>query len=240
VVIGAEQIASATPMNVWPKEQRLQTRGGDRTLMMTRFEDAESYHPALIARVLELAAGSPFTRQYIRAFGGVKVERPAAWSSPEAALVDARAAAMLREALGISGAQPFESWANVYRRGDYSMPHSHPRARASVLYMLDPGDADPEDPLSGQFAVLDPRYRDCCQDQPNFLTNPIMPKLAAGSMLLFPGWLVHGVNPYTGARPRLTFTWNFRGPAAGPPPAGPPPARPTGPASDPESNPLED
>lgn len=225
----------AADMDVWPKGQRLQTRGGDRTLLATRFEDAESYHPALIARVLELAGGSPFTRQYIRAFGGVKVERPAAWNSPEAALVGARAAAMLREALGIAGADPFESWANVYRRGDYSMPHSHPRAAASVVYVLDPGDADPEDPLSGQFAVLDPRYRDCCQDQPNYLTNPIMPKLAAGSMLLFPGWLVHGVNPYTGRRPRITLTWNFRAAQ----PSQQTRAAPMS-ATNPESNPLED
>jgi hypothetical protein len=100
--------------------------------------------------------------------------------------------------------------------------------------MLDPGDPDPEDPLSGQFAVLDPRYRDCCRDQPSYLTNPIMPKLVAGSMLLFPGWLVHGVNPYTGTRPRITLTWNFAGPEGAsvpPPPSG---------AADTGANPLED
>lgn len=221
--------------NVWPQGQRLQSRAGDRTLIATRFEDTETYHPALIARVLELAGGSPLTRQYIRAFGGVKVERPAAWNSAEAALVGARAAALLREGMGISGIEPFESWANVYRRGDYSMPHSHPRAAASILYMLDPGDADPADPLSGQFAVLDPRYRDCCQDQPNYLTNPIMPKLLPGSMLLFPGWLVHGVNPYTGTRPRITLTWNFPGPEIGRPRAA------AGiPAPEDGVNPLED
>jgi len=197
-------------MESWPSGQKLQKRGDDRTILLTRFEDVARYHPALIARVLALAEGSPFTRQYIRAFGGVKVETPAQWGSPEAALVEARARAMLQEALGQGDAEIFESWANIYRAGDYSMPHSHPRAAASVVYVLDAGDPDPADPLSGQFAVLDPRYRDCCRDQPNYLTNPIMPKLPAGSMLLFPGWLVHGVNPYTGARPRITFTWNFR------------------------------
>lgn len=197
-------------MEIWPPGQKLQTRGGDRTILLTRFEDAERYHPALIGRVLALAEGSTFTRQYIRAFGGVKVERPAQWGSAEADLVEARARAMLQQGLGQGDAEIFESWANVYRAGDYSMPHSHPRAAASVVYVLDAGDPDPADPLSGQFAVLDPRYRDCCQDQPNYLTNPIMPKLPAGSMLLFPGWLVHGVNPYTGNRPRITFTWNFR------------------------------
>jgi len=222
-------------MNIWPPGQKLQARGGDRTLFLTRFEDAESYHPALIARVLALATGSPFTRQYIRAFGGVKVERPADWGSPEATLVDARARAMLQRGFGIAVEAPFESWANVYRRGDYSMPHSHPRAMASVVYVLDPGDPDPDDPLSGQFAVLDPRYRDCCQDQPSYLTNPIMPKFVAGSMLLFPGWLVHGVNPYTGTRPRITLTWNFAGSA----PAGLAPPAASG-EPDAGANPLED
>lgn len=220
-------------MKVWPDGQKLQKRSaGDRTLFLTRFDDIDSYHPALTARVLELAAGSPFTRKYIRAFGGLKVERPAAWNSQEATLLHARAAAMLREALGIAMATVFESWANVYRSGDYSMPHSHPRTTASVVYVLDPGDPDPQDPLSGQFAVLDPRYRDCCQDQPEHLTNPIMPKLPAGSMLLFPGWLVHGVNPYTGSRPRITFTWNFQ--------AARPATDPAPPATDTEASPLED
>lgn len=223
-------------MTVWPAGQKLQARGEDRTLFLTRFDDAERYRAALVARVLELAQGSPFARQYIRAFGGVKVERPAAWGSPEATLIEARARTMLQKGFGIAAEAPFESWANVYRRGDYSMPHSHPRAAASLVYVLDPGDPDPEDPLSGQFAVLDPRYRDCCQDQPSYLTNPIMPKLLAGSMLLFPGWLVHGVNPYTGTRPRITLTWNFAG-AEGASKVPPPP---TAGAPETGNNPLED
>jgi hypothetical protein len=37
-----------------------------------------------------------------------------------------------------------------------------------------------------------------------------MPKLYPGLMLVFPGWLVHAVNPYRGTRPGITMTWNVR------------------------------
>ena len=33
-----------------------------------------------------------------------------------------------------------DTWASVYRAGDYCMPHSHLRANASIVYMLDVGD----------------------------------------------------------------------------------------------------
>lgn len=201
-------------METWPAGQQWR-RQRDAELTLTRFADSEDYRPALAAAILQRAKGSRFARHYIRAFGGTKVDHIAEWEVPEADLVEARACEFYRRVHGVGDLLVLESWANVYQRADYSMPHSHPRAAVSVVYFLDLGDGDPQDPLSGQFAVLDPRVRACCQDQPDCLTNPFMPRLEAGMMILFPGWLVHGVNPYTGERPRITLTWNLAPAPAG-------------------------
>jgi hypothetical protein len=89
------------------------------------------------------------------------------------------------------------------------MPHSHPRAAASVVYFLDEGDPNPDDPDSGRFCVVDPRFAPCCRIEQNYMTNPFTPNMSEGSMLLFPGALIHCVNPYTGIRPRISLSWNI-------------------------------
>ena len=101
------------------------------------------------------------------------------------------------------------SWANIYGQGDYSAPHSHLRATASVVYCVDPGDRDPADDWSGRFCFVDPRLSACCQGEPGHMTNPIMLGMRPGTMLIFPGQAVHCVNPYAGARPRITLSWNI-------------------------------
>ena len=101
------------------------------------------------------------------------------------------------------------SWANIYGQGDYSLPHSHLRALASVVYCVDQGDPDPTDPWSGQFCFVDPRLAGCCQSEAGHMTNPIMPGLSTGSMLIFPGQAVHCVGAYGGRRSRMTLSWNI-------------------------------
>ena len=199
---------------VWPEGQKIRFHGNEQTLLQTRFEDWQEYHPALLSALeaIHRSEATPFRRRYIAAFGGTKIEAPERWNVPQATLVARRAMAFCTTALSIASAQLMESWANIYRDGDYAMPHSHPGANASLLYIVDPGrdEPAPEDPLAGLFAIVDPRYAACCETQKGFVTNPVMPKIPPGTMLLFPGWLVHAVNPHTGPRPRITMTWNIR------------------------------
>jgi len=49
----------------------------------------------------------------------------------------------------------------------------------------------------------------CCNIEPNRMTNVVIPDMRAGSMIMFPGELVHCVNPYAGTRPRITISWNI-------------------------------
>ena len=202
-------VCGERPIEVWPEGQRVSGRGADRTIVGTQFADFEAYHPRLIATILELENDPEFATEQGRAVGGQKVYHLEKWGSPEADLVNARAVALFRHAQRCDEAVVDMSWANVYRAGDYSMPHSHPRATASVVYCLDPGDDDRADEWSGQLCFVDPRYSACCQVEKGYMTNPITPRLGAGGMVIFPSKLVHCVNPYRGERPRITLAWNI-------------------------------
>jgi hypothetical protein len=88
------------------------------------------------------------------------------------------------------------------------MPHSHMRATASIVYFVDNGDADPEDPLGGRFFFADPRLPACCGQEADKMTSPQFPESTPGTMLIFPSQLIHSVNPYHGTRARITISWN--------------------------------
>jgi hypothetical protein len=88
------------------------------------------------------------------------------------------------------------------------MSHSHIRATASFVYFLDQGDVDPADPESGQFCIRDPRFSRCCPISEGCVTNSVLCDMTPGSLVMFPGEVVHEVNPYHGVRPRITMSWN--------------------------------
>jgi uncharacterized protein (TIGR02466 family) len=110
------------------------------------------------------------------------------------------------------------AWANVSRRGDSHRPHCHPAAFWSGVYWVDDGGVDADSAVGGMFEVADPRgvvplmhapqlrfaAKDCLGDGQGQLLTP-----RAGTMILFPAWLVHSVRPYAGERPRLSVAFNF-------------------------------
>ena len=173
---------------VWPQDQAIYDLGG-KAILRTEFQDTAAYHEGLIAHLLELESDPAFSQAYSKSIGGRKINFIDRWERPEAQLVHARAMAFFRLTRGSETAVTDMSWANIYRAGAYSSPHSHPRSTASVVYCLDPGEPAEDDPLSGAFCVVDPRYQPCCQVSEHFLTNPLMPKMTAGTMLIFPGRL---------------------------------------------------
>ena len=195
-------------LEVWPTGQRLLSRDQGGTIYRTVFEDTALYHQGLANHILEMAAEPANAAQYNRSLGGIKLYNVEHWDLPEARLINARAQAFFRQALGRDSAAIDIGWANVYKRGDYIMPHSHTRAYASVVYCLEAGDPDPEDDNAGAFCFVDPRFADCCLIEPGRMTNPLKPTFAPGTMLLFPGEMVHFVGPYGGGRPRITMAWN--------------------------------
>ncbi len=202
ILLGMKAIA------VWPKGNELEVCG-DQTIHKVTFTDIQEYHPRLIAKILELEENHRLRKHYFRGACGTKIHHLGKWVSTEAELLTARATALFQKVLDCEQSIVDLSWANVYRSGDYCLPHSHLRSTASVVYCLDPGDEDPEDSQSGRFCFVDPRLRNCCQHQEGCMTTPFFPGMAAGTMLIFPSQLVHSVNPYAGKRPRITLSWNI-------------------------------
>jgi hypothetical protein len=201
---------------VWPENQPVKGRG-DRVIAMTHFADAADFHPALIAKMTQLYEDPGVQRMYSPSSAGTKIHQVDSWGIPEADLVNARARAFFQRVFGQSQSHVHVSWINISRRGEYSMAHAHPDCMAVVVYALDNGDPNPEDPLEGQLAFIDPRYEACCRSQKDFMTTPFMPKMPPGTMIIFPSSLVHSVNPYRGERPRMTFSWDLNNSPSGTP-----------------------
>ncbi len=200
---------------VWPEGQPVQGRG-DSVLAFTAFSDVADYHPQLIAEVLALEADPAFARMVSPSASGTKLHGVETWQSPAAVLLVERVRAFYRRVYKRPSAQVHVSWANVSKRGDYSMAHSHPDCKAVAVYMLEPGEANPADPMEGLLAFIDPRYAACCRTHEGFMTTPYSPKMGPGSLVIFPSQLVHSVNPYGGGRPRITFSFDLDDEAKGP------------------------
>jgi len=193
---------------VWPAGQQFGLLAAPN-MALTDFADCDRYHPQLIATILELERDPRYRDWIFKGGCGVKVRHPGQWGRAEAELVERRALAFATLALGTSRLFVDEAWANVYRKGDYCAPHSHLRATASLIYLVDPGDPAPEDPLSGRLCFGDPRIPFCCDFEPGRMTRMLMPDLRPGSLLIFPAEIIHSVNPYVGERPRITMSWNI-------------------------------
>jgi len=192
---------------VWPQGIRVERLAAPNTGVVD-FTDLPLYHPGLAATILEMERDPRYRDWIFKGGCGTKVRDPHAWGSAEADLLHARARRFAARALGVDSVAVDSCWANVYRKGDYCMPHSHLRAVASVVYLLDPGDPIEGDPLSGRFYFCDPRIPFCVEHEPGRVTQLLMPELRAGSLLIFPAELIHAVNPYAGERPRITLSWN--------------------------------
>ena len=110
------------------------------------------------------------------------------------------------------------AWANVSRAGHFNKPHAHGGAFWSAVYWVEDGGAADDPGLGGLLQISDPRgvlplmaaphlrfaLDDCLSDGS---ARSIQPQ--AGTLVLFPSWLVHEVTPYRGDKPRISVAFNF-------------------------------
>jgi hypothetical protein len=195
-------------MTIWPQSQRIE-QAGDPMIGITQFADAGDYHAKLRETVLRLERSSAQKEKLPRGSCGIKVHHVENWKCDAAQLVHNRAIELFKRMLKTDQAHVDASWGNIYRSGDYCIPHSHIRAQAGIVYMVDVGDEEKEQTLDAKFYIADPRVAYCCQHHPGHMTRMLIPTMTAGSMIIFPGAVMHGVNPYFGARPRITMSWNI-------------------------------
>lgn len=110
------------------------------------------------------------------------------------------------------------AWANINRKSHGNRPHGHPAAYWSGIYWVDDGGVANDASLGGILELADPR---------GIMPSMVAPHLRcaieachgegqgqsvtpqAGTLILFPSWLIHGVTPYAGDRPRISIAFNF-------------------------------
>ena len=192
---------------LWPGGQRIEALSAP-LMASTRFDDHALYHAELTATILEMER-SPAWRDWIFKGGcGMKVRRPDRWGHAAARLIHGRALALAYRVLSQHDVYTDDCWASVYRDGQYCLPHSHLRSNVSIVYLLDEGDPDPDDPMAGKLVFADPRIPHCCQQEAGRVTSLLTPEMSPGTMLVFASDYVHTVGPYRGDRPRMTMSWN--------------------------------
>lgn len=102
-----------------------------------------------------------------------------------------------------------DGWANVCRRGDYNVVHSHPNAMFSLVYYVAAGVPDPAVPYSGMLELLDPRESaNYIQVQNTVLDARTFIENKPGRMVLFPSWVKHMVHPFVGDGTRISIACN--------------------------------
>ncbi len=194
-------------LSVWPQSQEITSTKDP--ILLTRFDDHDCYHDVLKQRILELEKEKQYLGEYGVGGCGTKIFSIEKWGCPEANIIHQRALAFFSIAFGCKKPVSDVSMASIFRSGDYCIPHSHIRSGASIVYSLSTGDFDENNPRGGLLYFVDPRLPMCCKEEEGRMTDPVVPNMEPGTMVMFPSEIVHCVNPYTGQSPRITLAWNI-------------------------------
>lgn len=107
------------------------------------------------------------------------------------------------------------AWYHITRGGGYMGVHNHPMASWSGVYVVDPGDRDPDNRDSGTLRFYDPRNSvNMFMDPANsHLVDPYAASVQvfepiAGRLVMFPSYLMHDVAPFTGTGTRIVVAFN--------------------------------
>ncbi len=141
------------------------------------------------------------------------------WGGPAVAQLDGwiqQAIAQTAQAVApaqarLPGHFAVRAWVSVFNTGNYDPVDDQAQNGWAGLYVVDPGDQADDESLSGVLQIQDPRLAVAGLTMPgDQIGRPILIRLHAGRMLMFPGWLQHATHPYQGARPRITVHFNVR------------------------------
>jgi len=129
----------------------------------------------------------------------------------------------LHQTVGHKSKWRHASWANINRKGNYHLPHTHPNSDWSSVYYVDVGDkceesTDRAKAGSGNLLLLDPRGSvETGRTNPKgkdlyekmFGASVMMLKPFTGLIVFFPSWLNHQVLTYNGDTPRISIATNW-------------------------------
>ena len=104
-----------------------------------------------------------------------------------------------------------DAWANVNSAGDANSAHVHGGAYWSAVYYV-----QAEDRATGKLVLHDPRMPALRMHAPMLRLKDAGPELAAelnpvaGQLIMFPSWLFHSVEPWSGESERISVALNMR------------------------------
>lgn len=204
-------------------EPDLQIRNAFATpIILAPVEQAPALNAALIPLILAREAASSGVIRSNQG-GWQSTDDFAAWSGAAGASLVAAAVALANTVTALQGETAvtrvaldwkINAWANVNRDGHGNAAHHHPGCFWSCVYWLQTG--EPAD--GGEFEIQDPRgilpgfvaptlryaLPGCLSAGGSDFITPI-----AGTLLVFPSWLVHAVRPFRGTRPRISVAINL-------------------------------
>ena len=99
------------------------------------------------------------------------------------------------------------SWANISRKGECTMPHIHEEASWSCVYYVTPTE-------DANLYLKDPRLLEYMDKSHHYLKQPYTNVIRKrpfneGEAILFPSWLEHGVSTGTKDAIRISISCNF-------------------------------
>ena len=99
------------------------------------------------------------------------------------------------------------SWANISRKGECTMPHIHEEANWSCVYYVTPTE-------DANLYLKDPRLLEQMDKSHHYLKQPYANTIRKrpfneGEAILFPSWLEHGVGAGTKDAIRISIACNF-------------------------------
>ena len=99
------------------------------------------------------------------------------------------------------------SWANISRKGEYTLPHIHEEASWSCVYYVTPTE-------DANLYLKDPRLLEKMDKSHHYLKQPYANVIRKrpfneGESIIFPSWLEHGVGAGTKDAIRISIASNF-------------------------------
>ncbi len=205
------------------RQQDFQIRNAFATpVVLAAVEEQDMLNGQLLPLILERAAASSgVVRSNVG--GWQSTDDFAEWSGAAGAQLIRAAVTLANSVTALQGEAALarvavdwtiNAWANVNNDGHGNAAHHHPGCFWSCVYWVQTG-APGE---GGEFEIQDPRgilpgfvapnlryaLPGCLSAGGSDFITPV-----AGTLLLFPSWLVHAVRPFRGTQPRVSVAINL-------------------------------
>ena len=182
-----------------------------------RIPDAESTNRELRQIILDREAKYP-SDNYANVGGWHSTADLLDWAGASVTTVKTSMLEAVGHMVGVStegkaprGMVRLTAWANVTRRGHYHRVHNHPSSVWSGVYYVTDGGDSPNHPLSGVLELCDPRpFTEMVPAPGNPCGQRVIFRAEAGTMIVFPDWLYHFVNPFYGDGERISIAFNMQ------------------------------